>query len=537
MTQKQDHSARILICDALAPDAVEIFDQRGFSPEIETGMDEARLIEQVGDADALIVRSATKITRSVIEAAPKLRVIGRAGVGVDNVDCDAATAKGVVVMNTPTGNTTTTGELAIALLTSLARHVPRADRSTRMRNWSKKALTGVELTGKTLGVIGLGRIGRVVAERALGLKMRVVATDPFLQKEDAEALVPGIEFVPFDELLPQSDFVTLHVPLTEQTRNLLSRERLAELKPGARIINAARGGLIDEFALAEMLDTGHISGAALDVLAEEPPSETHPLVGREDVILTPHLGASSHEAQRNVALDVANQICDFLELGVANNAVNVPAVAAKSLRVIAPYVRLAEKMGSFLTQRSSEPVRKLEITIAGDLTQEDTRHIPLAVLVGLLRNLDRGVNMVNAPQIAKERGLRVLEGTSDDAGNYQDLIKVRGSSRGGEISHLVAGTVFGKKPRFVRVDDLHLDFQPAGPILITEHKDEPGVLGALGTLLGEHAVNIRRLELGAPRKVNGPAIGILSLDEDPGDDVLQTVRSMRAIQSAHLVRL
>ncbi len=536
-SNQDDRSARILICDALSPAALEVFEKRGFKPEVETGMNEARLLERVADVDALIVRSATKITRAVIEHAPKLRVIGRAGVGVDNVDCDAATERGVVVMNTPTGNTTTTGELAIALLCSLARHIPRADRSTRSGSWAKKALTGVELTGKTLGIVGFGRIGRVVAERALGLKLKVLATDPFLQKEEAEAMLPGIEFVSFDEMLPRVDFVSLHVPLTDSTRNLFSREKLAALKPGARIINAARGGLIDEVALAEALDTGQIAGAALDVLAEEPPSEDHPLLGRDDVILTPHLGASSHEAQRNVALDVANQICDFLELGVAHNAVNVPAVAAQSLRTIAPYVLLAEKIGSFLAQRAGEPIRKLEITLSGEITKEDTRHVPLAVLVGLLRGSVRGVNMVNAPMLAKERGLRVLESVDEDAGNYQSLIKVRGSSRGGEVSHLVAGTTFGRKPFFVRIDDLHLDFQPTGVILITEHDDQPGVLGKLGTLLGEHSVNIHRLELGAPSKTQDFAIGILSLDDEPDEKVLAAVRAMPAMRRVQLVRL
>jgi len=535
--QKHDGSARILICDALSPAALEVFEKRGFNPEVETGMDEARLLERVDEVDALVIRSATKITRAVIERAKKLRVIGRAGVGVDNVDCDAATENGVVVMNTPTGNTTTTGELAIALLCSLARHIPRADRGTRSGNWSKKALTGTELTGKTLGIVGFGRIGRVVAERALGLKLKVLATDPFLQKEEAEALIPGIEFVTLDEMLPRTDFVTLHMPLTDSTRNLFSRERLATMKHGVRIINAARGGLIDEAALAEALDSGQVAGAALDVLAQEPPSDDHPLLGRDDVILTPHLGASSHEAQHNVAIDVATQICDFIELGVANNAVNVPAVSAHSLRAIAPYVRLAEKMGSFLAQRSTEPLRKLEITISGELAKEDTRHLPLAVLVGLLRTSTRGVNMVNAPILAKEHGLRVLEATDEDAGNFQSLIKVRGSSRAGEESRLVVGTVFGRRPRFVRVDDLHLDFEPAGPVLITEHEDQPGVLGQLGTLLGEHAVNIRRLELGAPRKGDNVAIGILCLDEDPDDDVLAAVRAMPAVRGVQLVRL
>lgn len=529
---------RILICDELSPAALEVFGERGLEPVVRTGLDEDALVEAVRDVHALVVRSATKLTRRVIEAAPELRVIGRAGVGVDNVDTSAATERGVVVMNTPTGNTTTTGELAIALLVSVARHVVTGDRRVRAGTWSKKGLLGAELTGKRLGVVGLGRIGRVVAERALGLKMEVVGHDPYLSAAGAGSPVNGVELLELDELLATSDFVTLHVPLLDSTRNLLSEERIALMKPGARLVNAARGGLVDEAALARALDEGRLAGAALDVLAEEPPSADHPLVGRDDVILTPHMGASSHEAQHRVAVDIAKQIADFLLEGVAHNSVNAPAVDSDTLRRIAPYVILAEKIGAFLAQRTKGPVRKLEVTVGGELSGTDPDYLALSVLVGALNQSELGVNRVNAPLIAKDRGVRVFTNNDGDAHSYASLLKVRASTQGGEESHLVSGTVFGRAPRFVRVDDLHLDLAPEGCILITRHSDRPGVMGRIGTLLGDADVNIRRVELGTPEKAGADhAAGFLSLDAEPPQDVLDAIAAVDGIEEARLVRL
>jgi D-3-phosphoglycerate dehydrogenase / 2-oxoglutarate reductase len=529
---------RILICDELAPAALEIFTSRGYEPEVRTGLKGPELIEAVRDVHAIVVRSATKITREVIEAADELRVIGRAGVGVDNVDTNAATERGVVVMNTPTGNTTTTGELAVALLLAISRNVAAGDRRVRSGSWNKKGLLGAELTGKRLGVIGLGRIGRVVAERAMGLKMDVVGHDPYLKQTGASSPLAGVELLELDELLATSDFVTLHVPLLDSTRNLISAERIALMKPGARLINAARGGLIDEAALAVALDGGRLAGAALDVLAEEPPSASHPLLGRDDVIITPHMGASSHEAQHNVAVGIAEQISDFLSEGVAHNSVNAPAVDSETLRAIAPYVILAEKIGSFLAQRTSGPVRKLEVTLGGEIAKQDANFIALSVLVGVLNQSELGVNRVNAPLIAKERGIRVLTNTDGEAHSFQSLVKVRASTQGGEHSHLVSGTVFGRAPRFVRVDELHLDLAPEGAILITTHSDRPGVMGRIGTLLGDARVNIRRVELGASETGKPEhASGFLSLDCEPDAAVLDAIGAVDGIEEVRLVRL
>jgi D-3-phosphoglycerate dehydrogenase len=530
---------RILVCDELHPRALEILRARGFQPELATGLSEDELVARVAGVHALLVRSATRITARVIEAADRLELIGRAGVGVDNVHTAAATARGIVVMNTPTGNTVTTAELAISLLCSVARHIPRADRRTRAGEWQKQGLMGTELTGKTLGIVGLGRIGRVVAERAQGLRMEVVAHDPYLTGAGASSPVEGVELLGLDELLARADFVTLHVPLTDGTRNLLSRERLALMKPGARLINAARGGLVDEAALAEALGEGRLAGAALDVLAQEPPGPGHPLIGREDVILTPHLGASSHEAQLNVAIGIAEQTATFFEDGVAHNAVNAPAVSAQTRKALGRYILLAEKMGSFLAQRLEAPVRKLELTVAGELAKQDARVLELALLTAVLRqSMDVGVNFVNAPLLAKERGLRILKGEESDALNFTSLLKARVSSKGGAESHAVCGTVFGEFPRFVRVEDMHVDFDPSGHLLVTRHTDRPGVLGTIGSLLGAAGVNIRRVELGPPTAGNdGFASAFLSLYDPPPPGVVDQIRAFEPVESVHHIVL
>jgi D-3-phosphoglycerate dehydrogenase len=524
---------RILICDDLHEVVLETLRARGFEPEVKTGMDEAALVDAVTGTHALIVRSATKVTRPVLEAADALEVVGRAGVGVDNVDTAAATEHGVIVMNTPTGNTTTTGELAIALLCSLSRHVPRADRMVKAGTWKKKGLMGSELTGKTLGVIGLGRIGRVVAERAQGLRMEVIAHDPFLSETGAGSPLDGVTLTELDDLLGRADFVTLHVPLTDDTRGLLDEARLALMKPGARLINCARGGLVDEAALARALDEGRLAGAALDVLVEEPPSQDHPLLGRDDVILTPHLGASSHEAQRNVALQIAEQLASYFETGA-------PSVSAKVRQALGPYLVLAEKMGAYLAQRASEPICKLEVTVAGGIADSETCDaVRLAALVAVLRQShDAGINFVNAPILAEARGLAILAGTRADARQFQNLIELSASSKDGTKRHTVHGTAFGGKPRFVSLDGMAIDIAPEGPILITRHHDHPGVLGAIGGRLGEQGVNIRRVELGPPSEANaGFASAFLSLYRCPDATVVDAIRALESIEAVCLVEL
>lgn len=535
-------SIRILICDELSTAALDVLRGRGFEPEVRVGMSEDELVQRVGDVHALVVRSATKITRRVIEAAPALRVVGRAGVGVDNVDVDAATERGVVVMNTPTGNTVTTAELALSLMLSLARHVPKGDRLVRAGTWTKKGLMGTEITGKTLGVVGFGRIGRVVADRALGLKMKVVAHDPYLAIEKGSG-VPGVELLGLDELLARADFVTLHVPMSEQTKNLISKERLARMKKGARLVNAARGGLVDEAALLEALEKGHLAGAALDVFAEEPPAKGAPLLQHENVISTPHLGASSHEAQHQVAVDVAVQLGEFFLDGVANNAVNAPAVSASDLRELAPWVMLTEKIGALLAQMFDAPVGKLELTLSGEIASLDARHLPLALLASVLRRqgLDDVVNFVNAPSLARERGLDLLEAKVDEDPIFQSRVRVRATSADGRTSHVASGTVFGQAPLIVELDGLRLDLEPKGNVLITRHLDQPGVVGMLGTVLGTHRINIRRIELGPATSLDGSgqglATGVLSLYEEPPQSVLSHVRTLDPVQDVRLIRL
>ncbi len=535
---KSERQPRILVCDELNDAALEVFRRRGLEPEVRTGLSQEQLVDLVGDVDALVVRSATRVTRPVIEAAARLRVVGRAGIGVDNIDCEAATERGVVVMNTPRGNATTTAELAIALLLALARHIPLADRRARAGNWSKKGLMGIEVTGKTLGVVGLGRIGRIVAERARGLGMKVCAFDPFLEA-GAPGMPPGVELLDLDALLARSDFVSLHVPLTDSTRGLISWERLARVKPGCRLVNAARGGVVDEEAVLDALAEGRLGGAAFDVLEEEPPPADHPLLARDDVIVTPHLGASSAEAQMRVAVDIAEQVADFLLDGVAQNAVNVPTLPPESMAEIAPFLLLAEKLGSFLAQRMGSPLRKIELTVAGAVARLGVEHLRLAMLSGVLRHtLETGVNFVNAPRLARERGILVLESVEEE-GNYRaGEITLRASHRAGGEAREVAGAVFGREPRMVRIDGIPLDLPLRGPLLVTRHKDEPGVIGLLGTLLGRRGINIRRLDLAPPPEgQSGYATGFLSLYAAPDPSIVAEIAALDPIAEVQLLAL
>ena len=524
---------KVLISDKMSPLAAQIFRERGVEVDEITGKTKDELIAMIGAYDGLAIRSATKVTKDVLAAATNLKVIGRAGIGVDNVDIPAASAAGVVVMNTPFGNSITTAEHAIALMFALARQLPEADASTQAGKWEKNRFMGVELTSKTLGLIGAGNIGSIVADRALGLKMKVVAYDPFLTPERAVDL--GIEKVTLDELLTRADFITLHTPLTDQTRNIVSREALAKTKKGVRIINCARGGLIDEAALKEAMDSGHVAGAALDVFVEEPATQS-PLFGTPGFISTPHLGASTNEAQVNVALQVAEQMADFLMTGGVTNALNMPSLSAEEAPKLKPYMALAERLGSLVGQLAHDNLTQISIEVEGAAAQLNIKPITGAVLAGLMRRYSDTVNMVNAPFLARERGLDVREVRHDREGDYQTLVRVSVGTEAGEKS--VAGTLFGQGgARLVEIFGIKVEADLAGNMLYIVNEDAPGFIGRLGSTLGEAGINIGTFHLGR-RAAGGEAVVLLSLDEAVPEPVLWTlcrlpgVRMVRALRFA-----
>ncbi len=498
---------KVLISDKMDPRAAAIFRERGVEVDEITGKTKDELIAMIGAYDGLAIRSATKVTADVIAAAKNLKVIGRAGIGVDNVDIPAASAAGIVVMNTPFGNSITTAEHAIALMFALARQLPEADLSTQAGKWEKNRFMGVELTSKTLGLIGAGNIGSIVADRARGLKMKVVAYDPFLTPERAVDM--GVEKVTLDELLSRADFITLHTPLTGETRNILSAEALAKTKKGVRIINCARGGLIDEAALKAAMDSGQVGGAALDVFVEEPATAS-PLFGTPNFISTPHLGASTSEAQVNVAIQVAEQLSDYLMQGGVTNALNMPSLSAEEAPKLRPYMALAERLGSLVGQLAHDNLTQISIEVEGAAAELNIKPITGAVLAGLMRRYSDTVNMVNAPFLAKERGLDVREVRHDREGDYHTLIRVAVQTEEGEKS--VAGTLFGNaSPRIVELFGIKIEADLAGDMLYIVNDDTPGFIGRLGSTLGEAGVNIGTFHLGR-RGAGGEAVLLLSVD-------------------------
>ena len=500
-------TVRVLISDKMDPKAAAIFRDRGIEVDEISGQTPDELKAIIGQYDGLAIRSSTKVTKALLEAATNLKVVGRAGIGVDNVDIPAATARGVVVMNTPFGNSITTAEHAIALMFALARQLPEADASTQAGKWEKNRFMGVEVTGKTLGLIGAGNIGSIVATRALGLRMKVAAFDPFLTPERAVEL--GIEKVELDELLKRADFITLHTPLTDQTRGILSREALAKTKPGVRIINCARGGLIDEQALKVALDSGHVAGAALDVFESEPATAS-PLFGTPNFISTPHLGASTNEAQVNVAIQVAEQMSDFLLLGGVTNAINMPSLSAEEAPRLRPYMALAEDLGKLVGQILGEDVRSVSVEVEGAAAQLNQKPITGAVLAGLMGTYSQTVNMVNAPFLAKERGLDVKEVRHDREGDYHTLVAVEvGTSKD---PMRVAGTLFGNKaPRLVELFGVEIEGELTGTMIYIVNTDTPGFIGKLGTALGEAGINIATFNLGR-REAFGEAVALVAVD-------------------------
>ncbi|KMW58927.1 D-3-phosphoglycerate dehydrogenase [Candidatus Rhodobacter oscarellae] len=508
---------KVLVSDKLSETAVQIFRDRGidvdFRPEL--GKDKVELLKVIGDYDGLAIRSATKVTEKLLANAPNLKVIGRAGIGTDNVDKVAASKEGVIVMNTPFGNMITTAEHAIAMMFAVARQIPEASVSTHAGKWEKSKFMGVELTGKTLGVIGAGNIGGIVCRRARGLEMKVVAYDPFLSEERADDL--GVQKVELDELLARADFISLHVPLIDATRNILSRENLAKTKPGVRIVNCARGGLVDEEALAEMLQSGHVAGAAFDVFAVEPAND-NPLFNLPNVVCTPHLGAATTEAQENVALQVAEQMSDYLLTGAVQNALNMPSVTAEEAKTMGPWVKLAGHLGAFVGQLTDEPVKGVNILYDGAVAEMNLDALNCAVIAGLMKSVNPDVNMVSAPVIAADRGIKISRTTQPKTGVFDAYIKITVVTDQRERS--IAGTVFSDgKPRFIQIKGINIDAEIGAHMLYTTNEDVPGIIGTLGQTMGGNGVNIANFTLGRA-DVGGEAIALLYLDDEPPAPVL-----------------
>ncbi len=520
---------RVLISDALSAAAVQIFKDRGvevdFQPNL--GKDKDKLAEIIDGFDGLAMRSATKVTSKIIDRAKKLKVVGRAGIGVDNVDIPAATAKGIIVMNTPFGNSITTAEHAITLMLALARQIPQADASTQAGKWEKNRFMGVEITGKTLGIIGCGNIGAIVADRALGLRMKVMAYDPFLSPERAADL--GVEKVDLEDLLRRADFITLHTPLTEKTKNIVDAKALARTRKGVRIINCARGGLIDEKALRAALDSGHVAGAALDVFATEPATE-NPLFGQPNVICTPHLGASTSEAQENVALQIAEQMSDYLLRGAISNAVNFPSITAEEAPRLKPFIALAEKLGSFAGQLTETGIKGVQITYEGTVAQMKTKALTSAAVAGLLRPMLQDINVVSAPLVAKERGIVVEETTREAEGDYESLITVTVVTE--KQSRAVSGTVFADgRPRIVNIKGIRMDAEFGPSMIYITNLDKPGFIGKFSSTLGDAGINIATFHVGREAP-GGNAVALIEVDGEVPAEVLAKVQALPQVQSA-----
>jgi D-3-phosphoglycerate dehydrogenase len=521
---------RVLIADSLSPAAVDIFRQRGVDTDVRVGLSKPDLLGLIGDYDGLALRSATKADKEVIEAARRLKVIGRAGIGVDNVDIPAATAAGVVVMNTPFGNSITTAEHAIAMIFALARQLPAADVSTQAGKWEKNRFMGVELYAKTLGLIGAGNIGSIVADRANGLKMKVIAYDPFLAPERAVEI--GVEKVELPELLARADIISLHTPLTDKTRNILSAEALAATKKGVLIVNCARGGLVDEQALRQGLDAGHIGGAAFDVFVDEP-AKDNVLFGAPGFIATPHLGAATSEAQENVALQVAEQMSDYLLTGAVTNALNSPSITAEEAPRLRPYVALAERLGAFAGQMVDVGLKGVDVAFEGDVAALNVRPLSAAALAGVMRPMLAEINMVSAPAVARERGVTVSESRQDSSPIYESLMRITVQTEMGRRSF--AGTVVAGAPRIVEVKGMELESAFAPAMLYVNNLDKPGFIGALGALLGEAGVNIATFNLGRVA-AGDDAIALVGVDQAPDETLIARIRALPHVKEARALR-
>ena len=518
---------RVLISDALSPAAVQIFKDRGLEVDFQPnlGKDKEKFAATINGFDGLAIRSVTKVTAKTLEQAKNLKVIGRAGIGVDNVDIGAATARGIIVMNTPFGNSITTAEHAITLMLALARQIPEADSSTRAGKWEKNRFLGVEIFGKTLGIVGCGNVGSIVADRGLGLKMKVIAYDPYLSVE--RALTLGVEKVELDELWRRADFITLHTPLTDKTRNIVNAETLAQTKNGVRLINCARGELVDEAALGEALKAGHVAGAALDVFREEPATQSM-LFELPNVVCTPHLGASTMEAQENVALQVAEQMSDYLLRGAISNAVNFPSISAEEAPKLKPFVALAEKLGSFAGQLTESGVKQVRMTYEGVVGQMNIKALTASAVAGLLRPMLQDVNVVSAPLVAKDRGIVVEETRRDAEGDYDSLITLTVVTD--RQTRSVSGTVFADgRPRIVNIKGIRMDAEFARSMLYVTNQDKPGFVGRFATLLADAGINIATFHLGRDC-AGGNAIALVEIDGAVPAGVLDRVRQIPHVQ-------
>jgi len=527
-------SVKILVSDNLAEEGIELL--KG-SPDIKVDvkpkLELQELISRIGEYDALVVRSATKITREVIDAAKNLKVIGRAGVGVDNIDVEAASKRGILVMNTPGGNTISAAEHTMSMLLALSRCIPQANISLKNRQWEKKKFLGTEIFKKSLGIIGLGRIGAEVARRAQSFGMEIMAYDPYISKSHAREI--GVKVVSFEELIKQADYITVHVPLTAETRHIINRDTINKMKKGVKIINCARGGIIDEAALAEAVKSGKVGGAALDVFENEPPFDS-PVLGVENIIVTPHLGASTEEAQINVARDIALQVLDFLKRGVVRNAVNMPELDPEKLKTLGPYIHLCEKLGRLQAQIGEGGFTRIAVQYSGEILRHEIKPLTIALLKGLLEPiLEREVNFINAPLIAEERGIEVTESKVSKVEDFANLIVVETTTEKG--GNIVAGTILGRKePRLVRIGEFDLDVIPEGYMLLCSNLDKPGVIGKIGTMLGNRNINIAGMQVGR-KTVGGKALTIINVDCDISKEVLKEIEGIPEIVEVRMVNL
>jgi len=520
-----DMAPKVLISDKLSAAAVQIFQERGVEADIKLGLDKEELARTIENYDGLAIRSATKVTEKVLDRAKKLRVIGRAGIGVDNVDLAAATARGIIVMNTPFGNSITTAEHTITLMLALARQIPAADASTQAGKWEKNRFLGVEITGKTLGIIGCGNIGSIVADRALALKMKVIAYDPYLSPEHAVDI--GVEKVELEELLRRADFISLHTPLTEKTRNIIDARALAAAKRGVRIVNCARGGLTDEVALRAALDSEQVAGAAFDVFSVEPAVD-NPLFGHPNVVCTPHLGASTMEAQENVALQIAEQMSDYLLRGAISNAVNFPSITAEEAPRLKPFIKLAEQLGSFAGQVTESSLKSVKLLYEGHVAAMNTRALTSAAIAGLLKPLLQDVNMVSAPIVARERGISVEETKRDAESDYESLVTLTVVTERQERS--IQGTVFADgRPRVVSIKGIKMDAEFGPSMLYVTNVDKPGFIGHFAGILGDAGINIATFHLGR-QSAGGDAISLVEVDGSVPPEVIDRVRKLPHVQ-------